>query len=231
MMAERSPEQKKTRIPPSIKLPPSDGHYERRLTDILGSGPSEVDIQRLYLGRAGESFVAAHLLRRGLNSSPLPVDTGVDLLAHRELNLGVLLLQAEHELYQFQVKTTKTSEYRASLPVRKVHDLWHKAINLVVVFWSEESAPSAIIIPPSLIQMLTSGGFEDPKAPLQTVGDEVSLRVIESGGRYFIRNRDHEITAMKNRFDRIEPIGVDTSQFPPYACWADGAGLVAFDPD
>jgi hypothetical protein len=70
-------------------------------------------------------FVAAHLLRRGLNSAPLPVDTGVDLLAHRELKLDVLLHRAEHELYQFQVKTTTTNEYRASMPDRKIHDLWH----------------------------------------------------------------------------------------------------------
>jgi hypothetical protein len=218
-------------LPKAIAPPPSDGRYERRLSEILSHSPNDAEIQRLYLGRAGELFVAAHLLRRGLNCSPLPVDTGVDLLAHRELNLGIAVFQAEHELYQFQVKTTTTSEYRASLQVRKVHDLWHKAINLVVVFWSVETAPTAIILPPSLIRMLTSGGFEDPMAPLLTTGDEVSLRVIESEGRYFIRNRDHDITAMRNRFDRIEPIGVDTCQFPPYAYWSDGEGLVAFDPD
>ena len=79
--------------------------------------------------------------------------------------------------------------------------------------------------------MFTSGGFEDPKAPLVTTGDEVSLRVFESRGRYFIRNLDNEITAMRNRFDRIEPIGSDPGQFPSYASWSDGAGLVAFDPD
>jgi hypothetical protein len=79
--------------------------------------------------------------------------------------------------------------------------------------------------------MLTSGGFEDPKAPLVTTGEEVSLRVIESGGRYFIRNLDNEITAMRNRFDRIEPVGVDTGQPPDYAHWSDDKGLVAFDPD
>ena len=231
-MAETLPDPANdSRHPDPIVPPPSDRHYERRLAEILSHAPDEAEIQRLYLGRAGELFVAAHLLRRGLNSSPLPVDTGVDLLAHREMRLGMVLHQAEHELYQFQVKTTTTSEYRASLPVRKVHDLWHKGINLIVVFWSVETAPTAIILPPSLIRMLTSGGFEDPKAPLLTSGNEVSLRVIESGGRYFIRNLDNEITAMQNRFDRIEPIGVDTGQFPPYAFWSDGKGLVAFDPD
>jgi hypothetical protein len=231
-MAETRPDPAdELRLPDPTVPPPRDGRYERRLTEILSHSPDEAEIQRLYLGRAGELFVAAHLLRRSLNSAPLPVDTGVDLLAHREMRLGMVLHQAEHELYQFQVKTTTTSEYRASLPVRKVHHLWHKAINLVVVFWSVDTDPTAIVLPPSLIRMLTSGGFEDPKAPLVTTGDEASLRVIESGGRYYIRNQDNEITAMRNRFDRIEPIGIDTGQPPDYACWSDDEGLVAFDPD
>jgi len=175
--------------------------------------------------------VAGHLLRRGLNAAPLPVDTGVDLLAHREFKTEVPLLQAEHELYQFQIKTTTTNEYRSSMPIRKVHELWHKVINLVVVFWTNEKAPSAIVLPPSLIRMLTSGGFEDPKAPLIMTGDFVSLRFIERNGRYFIRNHDHEITAMLNRFDRVEAIDTDTGMFPPYVCWAEGPALVAFEPD
>jgi len=62
-------------------------------------------------------------------------------------------------------------------------------------------------------------------------GNYVSLRFLESNDRYFIRNYDHEITAMLNRFDRIEPIGTDTGMFPPYACWADPPALVAFDLD
>jgi hypothetical protein len=54
------------------------------------------------LGRAGESFVAGHLLR-GLNPAPLGVDVGVDLLAYGEFKTaGLLLLHAEHEIYQFQ---------------------------------------------------------------------------------------------------------------------------------
>lgn len=231
-MAETPPEPAdEPRLPDPVVPPPRDGRYERRLAEILSHSPDGAEIQRLYLGRAGELFVAAHLLRRGLNSAPLPVDTGVDLLAHREMNLGMVLHQAEHELYQFQVKTTTTSEYRASLPERKVHDLWHKAINLVVVFWSVEAAPTAIVLPPSLVRMFTSGGFEDPKAPLVTTGDEVSLRVIESGGRYFIRNQDNEITVMRNRFDRIEPIGIDTGQLPDYAFLSYDKGLVTIDLD
>jgi hypothetical protein len=79
--------------------------------------------------------------------------------------------------------------------------------------------------------MLTSGGFEDPRAPLIMTGNYVSLRFLESKDRYFIRNQDHEITDMLNRFDRIEPVGTDTGRFPPYACWADPPALVAFEPD
>jgi hypothetical protein len=195
----------------------------------MASPPGD-EADHLFLGRAGESFVAAHLLRRGLNPAPLAVDIGVDLLAHREFKTADLLLpQAEHEVYQFQIKTTATNEYRSSLPIKKVNQLWHKVINLVVVFWANEKTPSAVVLPPSLIRMLTSGGFEDPRAPLVMTGDVVSLRFIESNGRYFIRNSDHEITAMLNRFDRIEPIGIDTGMFPPYACWADRPALVAFD--
>jgi hypothetical protein len=201
------------------------------LSSIISDVPDESGTDKLFLGRAGELFVVSHLLRRRLNAVPLPVDTGVDLLAHRELNLEPPLLQAEHEFYQFQVKTTATNEYRSSLPVKKVHELWHKATNLIVVFWALDRTPSAVVLPPSLIRMLTSGGFEDPKAPFLMTGEEVSLRFIQSDGLYFIRNQDHDITAMVNRFDRIEPVGTDTTHFPSYASWSDGPGLVVFDPD
>jgi hypothetical protein len=133
---------------------------------------------------------------------------------------------------QFQIKTTATNEYRASFLIKKVNELWHKVINLVVVFWPNGKGPSAIVLPPSLILMLTSGGFEDPRAPLNMTGNNVSLRVIKSNDRYFIRNDEHEITAMLNRFDRIEAIGTDTTHYPPYAFWADDRHwVVAFDPD
>lgn len=130
----------------------------------------DTKIKHLYLGRAGESFVASHLLRRGLNPASLPVDAGVDLLAHSLFKTDRPLLHAEHELFQFQIKTT-ANEYKTTLRVEKVHELWHKAINLVVVFWANEKSPSAVVLPPSLIYMLTSGGFEDPRAPLNMIGD------------------------------------------------------------
>jgi len=77
--------------------------------------------------------------------------------------------------------------------------------------------------------MLTSGGFESPKSPLVATGDEVSLRVIKSGERFFLRNRDNDISGMVNRFDLIEPLGVDTFELPAYASWSDGAGLIDID--
>src|SRR5262245_43691720 len=77
--------------------------------------------QGLYRGRTGERFVTAPLLRRGVYCTPRPVAPGVDRLAHRTLKLALPLHQAQHELEQFQVKTTTTNEYRASMQVRKVH--------------------------------------------------------------------------------------------------------------
>ena len=196
------------------------------------AGDNNADLDKLYLGRAGEYLVAAHLLRHGFNASPLPVDIGVDLLAYRELNTSVPLIQAEHQLYQFQIKTTTTGEYRASLPAGKVQELWMKAINLVVVFWANGTTPEVLMLPPSLVRMLTSGGFQDPIAPFVMTGEFVSLRFILEDGRCFIRNLDHDVTAMLGRFDRIEPADIDTGMFPPYAVWAaDGKALVAFDPD
>ena len=81
-------------------------------------------------------------------------------------------------------------------PAVRVHELWHKVINLVFVFWKDGHAPGAIIIPPSLIRMLTSGGFDDPRAPLRLRDGRVSIRVLSSGGQYFIRNKDNALTPM-----------------------------------
>jgi hypothetical protein len=186
-------------------------------------------LSHLYLARAGEAFVVAQLLRLGLNAATTSIDSGVDILAHQELFREDPLLQAEQLVYQFQVKTTATHEYRVSLPVRKVHELWHKVINLIFVFWKGGHAPDAIVIPPSLIRMLTSSGFDDPRAPLRLRDERVSIRVVSSGGKYFIRNKDNALTPMLNRFDLVEPIGTDTVTFPSYACWGEGNQLVSLD--
>ncbi len=52
---------------------------------IFASSLDDAKRNDLYLGRAGELFAAAHLLRLGLNAAPLTVDTGVDLILHSEM--------------------------------------------------------------------------------------------------------------------------------------------------
>lgn len=216
-----------TRLPKSLERPEKHlSVFERTMLQAIRGDADQVDLSHLYLARAGEAFVAAQLLRRGLNAATAPVDSGVDILAHQEVHQKVPLLQAEHLVYQFQVKTTATNEYRASLPVRKVHELWHKIINLIVVFWNERDIPKAVVIPPSLIRMLTTGGFDDPRAPLSLRNGKVSLRVLRRGDEYFIRNRNNSISPMLNRFELVEPIGTDTGMFPPYASWGEGRQTV-----
>ncbi len=196
--------------------------FERTMRQSIRGSAEKPDLRHLYLARAGETFVAAQLLRRGLNAATAPVDSGVDILAHAELDLKEPLLHAEHLVYQFQVKTTATKEYRASLPVAKVHELWHKVINVIVVFWGVREVPSAIVIPPSLIRMLTTGGFDNPRAPLRLRDEKVSLRFFRRGNEYYVRNKSNSLTALLNRFELIEPIGTDTGVFPPYASWGEG---------
>jgi hypothetical protein len=203
--------------------------FDRTIRRAIRGSADKVDLSHLYLARAGETFVAAQLLRRGLNAATAPVDSGVDILAHAELDLKVPLLQAEHLVYQFQVKTTATNEYGASLPVAKVHELWHKVINLIVVFWSPRDIPSAIVIPPSLIHMLTTGGFDDPRAPLRLRDGKVSLRFLKRGDEYFVRNRSNSLTAMFNRFELIEPIGTDPCMLPSYASWGEQNEIVRIE--
>ncbi|MEO8589163.1 MAG: hypothetical protein ABI432_07340 [Flavobacteriales bacterium] len=175
-----------------------------------------------YVGKAGEHLVAAKLLRLGLNAGPLPIDSGVDILAHAELKVhqDILQLHAEHLVYQFQVKTTSTDEYSVSIDSEKFAELWFKVINLIVVFWPKDASPVCLVLPPSLCRMLSSGGFEDPQAPFVVTGSTMSLRVLRDGDRYYIRNKSNEVTRMLERFDRIEPTDTDTGMFPSYACWS-----------
>lgn len=216
-------------LPEGLKSNPPSENYLQQLKDVMSGNVNPRSWEKLYLGRAGELFVASYLLRVGLNPATLPVDTGVDLIAHRIFQTDLLLHQAEHEIYQFQVKTTARQEYNSSLEVKKFNELWHKNINLIIVFWNNFYHPISVILPPSLIRMLTSGGFEDPNAPFITKRNKVTIRIFERNNRYFIRNQNHEITRMVNRFDRIEPINTDTGMFPTYACWSDGKALVEID--
>lgn len=220
----------KPTVPESVaKRTRSASVFEKTIRKALANAGDHQRLRHLYLSRAGEWFVASQLLRRGLNAGITSVDSGVDILAHQEAHYGEPLLQAEHVVFQFQVKTTASNEYRVALPVHRVHELWHKVINLVFVFWPEGCLPACLVIPPSLLCMFTSGGFDDVRAPLRLRDGLVTLRVGCTQGRYFIRNHRNDITPLLNRFDLVEPIGTDTSMLPPYATWAEGKGLVAID--
>ena len=200
------------------------------MLESLGSPLDPSRYTNLFLGRAGEFFVASELLRRGLNPFLSPVDTGIDLVAHKEFIPLVPLLHAVHDVFLFQVKTTAIDEYKDSISTRIVHEWWHKRINLVIVFWKENSQPTCLVLPPSLLHMLTSGGFDAPEAPLKIGTRKVTLRIFRRGNRFYIRNMHNELSAMQNRFDRIESVESDSQMIPPYAVWDDGKGLLRIEP-
>jgi hypothetical protein len=222
---------KKPRCPSSIaKSSDKTPLFEQTMLESLGNPSDRSQYTNLFLGRAGEYFVASELLRRGLNPFLSPVDTGIDLVAHQEFIPPRPLLHAVHNVFLFQVKTTARDEYADSIPTRTVHDWWHKRVNLVIVFWSENTQPTCLILPPSLLHMLTSGGFDDPKAPLKIGTRKVTLRVFRRGTRLYMRNMHNDLTAMQNRFDRIESIDSDSQIMPSYAVWGDGSGLLQIEP-
>jgi len=179
--------------------------------------------QALYTGRAGEYLVAAQLLRLGWNASIVPVDTGIDILAHRTSMSG------EPELLQCQVKTTQRNTYSVSLPSANLKQMWREAVNLIVLFWKIPNAADDLVIPPRLIGMLTSGGYKCPEAPFDVRGEAVSLKFFHYEGRFFIRNRSNDITPMLNRYDLVEATDIDTDTLPKYASWSsDQKTLVRF---
>lgn len=178
-------------------------------------------LSKMFIGRAGEYWVAAQLLRNGLNAMPLSVDSGVDLLAHCPNSNG------DSRLYQFQVKTSASRIAQFTLEEAKFNSLWRDGINLIIVSWRDMSIPEAVVIPPRLIYMMTSGGFKAPEAPLRTQDGKVHFRIeFHSNGKIFIRNRHHEFTAMRNRFDLIEDITSDFTDIPNYAEWSSESGTL-----
>ena len=190
------------------------------MTKLLkASGPSTS-----YTGRAGEYFVASHLLRLGYNAMPVAVDSGVDLIAHSATESG------ESALAFFQVKTTKRRRCSFRLTAKQLHRLWHDVINLVVVFWDDHTRPLAVVIPPTIIYMLTSGRFDDPKASIRMKKSHTTIILLRTGPMSVcIRNRKQDFSAMINRFDRVEHLGHDTASIPPYASWAGDSRLVAIE--
>ncbi len=160
------------------------------------------------------------MIRIGWNANILPVDTGIDIVAHRAGESG------DAEIAQCQVKTTLRGTYQATMDSERLRSIWQDAINLVVVFWDTVNRPESIVIPPRLLHMLTSGNFQDPKAPLDLRKDKATLKIFRAGGRFFVRNRANEITLMRDRFDLIEPTYVDVNALPEYAIWSDRDGTL-----
>lgn len=89
--------------------------FEQTMIESLGSPHDRSRYKNLFLGRAGEFFVASELLRRGLNPFLSPVDTGIDLVAHQEFIPHMPLLHAVHDVFLFQVKTTSVDEYKGGV--------------------------------------------------------------------------------------------------------------------
>lgn len=108
--------------------------------------------------------------------------------------------------------------------------MWRDAINLIMVFWEQNSTPSSIVIPARLVGMLTSGGLRDPNAPLCIRGGKVSVKVFKKGDRYFIRNKYNEVSDLLNRFDLLDTTDLDMDTLPEYAEWSDDEKtLISFD--
>jgi hypothetical protein len=80
--------------------------------------------------------------------------------------------------------------------------------------------------------MLTSGGYKDPRAQIR-VGPNGAILAFGSSSarRAHTRNRYHDLSAMIDRFDRIEATDEDYSATRPYVEWAaHERTLIQFDP-
>lgn len=176
-----------------------------------------------YIGSSGEFVAAAYLQRLGLNTTPLPIDSGLDLLGH------LVLPDGESRSYLFQVKTTARSLTTISFTDRKFADLLTYRVNLVVVLWPSE--PAVAVFPPRLLRMMTSDGFNDPDAPIRRVNGRVNIRVELHEGRLYVRRRCHDFTGLLNRLDLSEPTDVDSEALPEYAVWSEPPQCLALDPD
>ena len=150
-----------------------------------------------YIGTSGEYLVASHLLRLRLNTTPLPVDDGLDLIGHK------IVHDSESRAYLFQVKTS----YRRIASIRieraRFDHLLDHAVNLMIVLWSDPEHPRILVLPPRLLRMMTTGNFQDPRAPIRLRHGTVWIRVEDHEGRIYVRNRAHDFTGMTNRFDLL----------------------------
>jgi hypothetical protein len=180
-----------------------------------------------HLGRAGEYFVAAQLLRMGYNTSPLPVDTGVDLLAHWTTRSG------DSRVTLVQVKSTASKRTTIRLNKIQLDRITGQGVNLVLVFWGDPHRPFALVLPPALFYMLTSGGFKSPAAPIRKRpgGGAVIVVATSSHEHVFIWNRRTDLGPMVNRFDRLAATDEDPHAILDYAEWtSDDDGLLRIIP-
>jgi len=134
-------------------------------------------IEKLYTGKAGEHLVMAHLLRRGYVAMSATVDTDVDVIAHAHDDTD--------RVVQFQVKTTTIADIRLRFENSKLDEFWTSGINLCVVFW-QKAEPTPVVFPTRLIHMMTTGGFDDSRAPIHRGRKYTSFRVrmLEDGTVY-----------------------------------------------
>lgn len=182
-------------------------------------------MESLYLGSAGEHWVAASLLRLGFNVNVLPVDSGVDLLAS-----GLRRHSSELEVFQVQVKTTARQRASFALTPEKLTGFIESGVNVVVVSWRVDEVPRCVVFPPRLLHMMTSGGLDRAWAPLQMGGDRVDLKVEFRDDGVYVRNRKNCFTPMLGRLDLIESTEDDPNVLPSYAYWSDVTGrLIDFD--
>ncbi len=188
--------------------------------------PEYADTRRhhpLFLGKAGERYVAAHLLRQGFNAAEAPVDTGVDLLAHRHSVGGDSLV------YQVQVKTTTSLDWTQSFSLQRFGRLCEQLVNLVVVFWPGARAPVAVVIPPSLLYFFAHATPNPKYLPIYSSsnGKEVVLRlVLRDLSTVYVRRRTIDCSPLVNAFHLIEDTTCDPFHIPPYVgMQADGKSI------
>ena len=182
-------------------------------------------MNKQYLGKSGEFWVAAELLRSGFNVNILPVDSGVDLVATKTAGL-----ETELELYQIQVKTTAQRRGTFSFSKEKFRHYIESGVNLIVVSCPKNSTAKCVVFPFSLLYMMTSGGFKDDKSPLKTDQKKIYFRIEFNDKEIFIRNRKNPFTPLLNRFNLLESVDADPYSIPKWAFWSEVDGqLIEFD--
>lgn len=169
----------------------------------------------LFIGKSGEYRVISELLLRGFNANTLNVDTGVDILAEKK-----------DEVYKLQVKTRTLNDRSSCVIVfkrEKFKELYRGNINLVVVFIDNKNNMRSLVISPSFLYMLTTGGFKDQRASIREDEEKnnISIKFVLENGELFIRNKENNITPLFERFDLIEDTNADISVIPWYASWGE----------